>query len=651
MTSLTPRLEGYVKSPDGFGSGTYETLRPKGASLELVRSLFEGDVLKITSVRNTPDPALEKARGIRLYDGSNKLFDGYLRAPDYRRGSNKYRTLTTKIYDWRKELEAISITDVMDYTDKTMSYIIQDLCRKANSDGVIKKQSYKFDLSKLPYQSDIFEYDLISPTFTGTIWNALMELTRYMDILELHRTGQWTIKIDSLQSDINIYIIPQMVSIDTVAFGNYEVGVGFQDLYTHPYGLKLWAKTLTNIGYGADNLKLTVSYKDQNGSASTASPVTIPRDTPKGTYFPITLEQGDTLVKDVTNVTKSGGMTGDAVVIEGRVTRTLPDFKLQPPKDIWKDYTRLLNFADVIGSDGFRSQTLGDEALLGKTNLTASTGGSATILIDDDATFVTWGIAAGDLVKNEEHSEFCAIVSVNSEIQLTTASLSTGDWDNDSYEIEKAITSPNFDINTTLQPAGRNYLKVTITNPLAGDKTGSVKFRGFSGPPEGPEELLEERFFLSVPAGEAIHHTTDNRYYSLSMNVSPNTGMNITGFWNCKVKVEEFMYGVAGRSINLFGLRAGKFMNMDFDTQIKCDAYANEIVESFHAPTIHISANLKPGYVDITDLAGKTVRLEDELAGTQMDFLCTKQVLRFSGKERYEQIEAMRFNMDWEYTE
>jgi hypothetical protein len=228
------RLEGYVKSRDGFGSGTYETIHPKGVSLELTRSLFDGDILKITSFRNTPDPALEKARGIRLYDGSDKLFDGYLRAPDYRRGSNKYRTLTTRIYDWRKELEAIYITDAMDYIDKTMSYIIQDLCREANSDGVTKKQSYKFDLSMLPYQSDIFEADLISPTFTGTMWNALMELTRYMDILELSRTGQWTIKIDSLQNDNYIYIIPQMVSIDTIAIGNFEVGIGFQDLFTHP---------------------------------------------------------------------------------------------------------------------------------------------------------------------------------------------------------------------------------------------------------------------------------------------------------------------------------------------------------------------------------------------------------------------------------
>ncbi len=103
---MTLKFEGYLKTPDGFGTGTYEALHPKGASIEITRSLFEGDVLQITSVRNTPDPELEKARRIRLYDGNKKLFDGYLRAPDYRRGSNRYRSLSTDVYDWRKELEA-----------------------------------------------------------------------------------------------------------------------------------------------------------------------------------------------------------------------------------------------------------------------------------------------------------------------------------------------------------------------------------------------------------------------------------------------------------------------------------------------------------------------------------------------------------------
>jgi hypothetical protein len=94
-------------------------------------------VLQITSVRNTPDSALEKARWIRLYDGNKKLFDRYLRAPDYRRGSNKYRMLTTGVYDRRKELEAIYITEsaggTESYIDRSIDFILADLCRIANS--------------------------------------------------------------------------------------------------------------------------------------------------------------------------------------------------------------------------------------------------------------------------------------------------------------------------------------------------------------------------------------------------------------------------------------------------------------------------------------------------------------------------------------
>ncbi len=86
-----------------------------------------------------------------------------------------------------------------------------------------------------------------------------------------------------------------MVSIDTVAFGNFEVGAGFSDLFTHPYGLMLWAKTLTDIT--GSNLTLTITYTDQDGLSPSTARVTIPKDTPKGTYFPISLEPGDTLVK------------------------------------------------------------------------------------------------------------------------------------------------------------------------------------------------------------------------------------------------------------------------------------------------------------------------------------------------------------------
>jgi hypothetical protein len=162
---------------------------------------------------------------------------------------------------------------------------------------------------------------LTSPTFTNTIWDAFTELTKQMDIMEISRTGQWAVKVDSLQDDNYIYIIPQMVSIDTVIFGDFEVGVGFIDLFTHPYGLMLWAKTLEYIT--SSDLTLTITYTDQGSTNPNTATVMITRDTPKGTYFPIPLEPGDKLVKDVTNITGSGGGAGNTVRVEGKGTRTL----------------------------------------------------------------------------------------------------------------------------------------------------------------------------------------------------------------------------------------------------------------------------------------------------------------------------------------
>lgn len=106
----------------------------------------------------------------------------------------------------------------------------------------------------------------------------------------------------------------------------------------------------------------------------------IPRDTLKGTYFPIPLEPGDKLVKDVTNITGSGGGTGNTVRIEGKGTRTIPDWKLQPPKDIGKDYKKLLNHLVVKGRGTLKTQTLGEVSLLGAEEPDAICGRSVAFV-------------------------------------------------------------------------------------------------------------------------------------------------------------------------------------------------------------------------------------------------------------------------------
>ena len=53
--------------PTGLGTGTYDHCRSRGASVEIERSLFEGDLLTITSTRKNQDVQIDKVRPVRFY--------------------------------------------------------------------------------------------------------------------------------------------------------------------------------------------------------------------------------------------------------------------------------------------------------------------------------------------------------------------------------------------------------------------------------------------------------------------------------------------------------------------------------------------------------------------------------------------------------
>lgn len=581
-------LQVYTRASDGFGSGSYSSVydSQRSAILTLQRDIFSGDNLNIESKRSDMDAQLQKIRPVRLYADSAKIFDGCILAPDYRFKGNNKNNFSAVAVSWDKELAGITISaaDNASYSSQTIDYIFADLCRIANNYGITKKAIYAYDTSKLPYyDAGIFGtlLGVDNPLdFTGqTVWSAMQKLTQFLDIYEITQIGEWAVKVDALQDDFYIYMIPQMLNINICDFGTYEVGAGFTDLYTHPYGLQLWAKTLTTID--SSDMHLTVTYKDQDDLSPNTATVTIPKDTVAGVYFPIMLESDDTLVKDVSNITGSGGASGNAVMISGKGTKYYRNFQLAANKTLVPDYSRLLNYCEVQGYGGLEAQILGNIPLLDTTS----------------------------------------------------------------------ITSNDFYVNPTIQPTKRNYLRVAISNPAGSEDTGSVKFRGFSGLPEGPDELLEERFFLTVPAGETKLHVTDNRYYSLSMNTSPNTGLNITGFSGCTVKVEEFMYGVAGRSINAYGLKGKLLPKNDITEQVDVDAYANQQVLMYHAPLVKSTFELLPAHQDYTDLIGKTVRIYDELAGADTDFFCIHQEYRFAGKGVHESLALQRYNFDWEYSD
>ncbi len=210
----------YTK-PTGLGTGTYDHWLLRGAAVEIERSLFEGDLLTITSTRKNQDVQIDKVRPVRFYWKNVKLFDGCIRAPRYDNRQNKYRDLITTAYGWEKELAAIQLDLVtpegMQYTDKSIDFILSDLARIANDMGMMKKATYVYDKTKLPYYDETVFGTALTRTYSENIWTALNDITKELDIAETLHIGEWTVKVDALQSDNYIYIIPMMVNTDQLS--------------------------------------------------------------------------------------------------------------------------------------------------------------------------------------------------------------------------------------------------------------------------------------------------------------------------------------------------------------------------------------------------------------------------------------------------
>lgn len=143
--------------------------------------------------------------------------------------------------------------------------------------------------------------------------------------------------------------------------------------------------------------------------------------------------------------------------------------------------------------------------LASRTGLTADAGSSATNLVDAAATFVTWGIKVGDLIRNTTESVVAYVTAVNSETSLTTTPVTS--WVGDSYEIN---TLP-------VAMTGSDTIYVPIID--AYEVTGS------SGTPG--EESVNVTYLSNVPvlvrarqAGNILPFETESTITSGGMNVS-----------------------------------------------------------------------------------------------------------------------------------
>lgn len=218
MTSPADYRFEIFNKPEGMGAGSYSKHLLRGASIEVDRSIFEGDILTITSRRKDQDAEVDKIRPVRFYWKNIKLFDGCIRAPKYNYGPDKRRSLAATAYGWEKELQSMRLDlyqpEGVEYADKTIDFIMSHLASIANSMGITKKASYVYDTTKLPYYDAAVFGTLLTKTYSDSIWQAMQDITKELEIAETQHIGEWTVKVDALQSNDYIYIIPLMTNTD-----------------------------------------------------------------------------------------------------------------------------------------------------------------------------------------------------------------------------------------------------------------------------------------------------------------------------------------------------------------------------------------------------------------------------------------------------
>ncbi len=107
------------------------------------------------------------------------------------------------------------------------------------------------------------------------------------------------------------------MTFDTVVFGSFIVGTGFSDGSSIPAGgLRCFIKPTANIGSAP--LDVTITYIDQFGNSpeTTTVSTSVPANTTSGSHIEITLNTGDTGIRDIISVTVVGGTSGDQFNLE-----------------------------------------------------------------------------------------------------------------------------------------------------------------------------------------------------------------------------------------------------------------------------------------------------------------------------------------------
>lgn len=107
------------------------------------------------------------------------------------------------------------------------------------------------------------------------------------------------------------------MTFDTIVFGSFIVGTGFADGASIPSGgLRCFIKPTANMGPAP--LDVTITYIDQFGNPAETTTVStsVAANTTSGSHIEITLNTGDTGIRDIISVSVVGGTAGDRFNLE-----------------------------------------------------------------------------------------------------------------------------------------------------------------------------------------------------------------------------------------------------------------------------------------------------------------------------------------------
>lgn len=155
--------------------------------------------------------------------------------------------------------------------------------------------------------------------------------------------------------------------------------------------------------------------------------------------FPLTAV-GGTVKKD-THLITTGTLGGNSILVSAPIDGRVPQMGVVRTIDV-SSALKVENQYEYYSWSG-STFTLNSSTVRSLTLTATGSSGSSTVLVDTDATFITWKVRPGDIITNTTDSSTASVVSVTSETQLVTSTLTGGSGNtydnNDSYTFETQI--------------------------------------------------------------------------------------------------------------------------------------------------------------------------------------------------------------------